>query len=194
MKESSRGERDELDQLIARYLLSNPEAVTIEIASALGKSALGRSEHTVQRRVAKMTEDGVIVQKREINDWAAIGYPFRYRIDVRVDQEALREPPSYGAPHGEEPREPVDNWRRLAQYIMKDLIPYLEEIPASKTVSKRRFSRDDLLLENVTILLGQETDLSVTVRARTPDAVLSFVVDGLRTMRGVSSTDRKSVV
>jgi hypothetical protein len=71
---------------------------------------------------------------------------------------------------------------------LRELLPFVEKIPASKTVTKKKFSRNDLILENVTILLGQQADLTVTLRARDQEAVLTFVVDGLRTMRGVRMT------
>jgi DNA-binding Lrp family transcriptional regulator len=168
-------------QLIARYFLKHPEApadrAAHELASAIGSSS------TAERRIRKMKADAILSERTTIIDWEALGYPFQYRIDVHVDQEALHEPES-----GEKPHEPVDNWRRLVQYIMKELIPFLERIPAAKTISKKRFSKDDVILENVTMLMGQQADLTVTIRARTQDAVMTFVVDGLRGMRGVKTT------
>ena len=135
-----------------------------------------------------MKADAILSERTTIIDWEALGYPFQYRIDVHVDQEALHEPEFYGAPPGEKPHEPVDSWRRLVQHVMKDLIPFVERIPAAKTISKKKFSKADVILENVTILLGQQANLTVTVRARSQDAVMMFVVDGLRAMRGVKTT------
>ena len=172
--------------MIARYFLRHPEA-TVEQATEDLASAIG-SVSTAERRIRKMKADAVLSERTTIVDWGVLGYPFQYRIDVHVDQEALHEAESYGAPPGEEPHEPVDNWRRLVQHIMKDLIPFVEKIPAAKTISKKEFLRDDVILENVTIMLGQQADLTVTLRARTQDAVMTFVVDGLRAMRGVKTT------
>lgn len=177
-------ECDEMDQLIARHYVNNPEATHAEVADALEQPL-----RTVERRISKMIERAVLVRRTDINDWAALGYPFRYRIDVHVDQEALRDPPEFGAPPGEMPKQPkeeVKDWRRLAQYIMKDLLAFVER--SNNTVTNKKISKDDLIVQNVTILLGQQADLSVTLRSRTPDAILSFVVDGLRSMRGVRAT------
>lgn len=174
-------ECDEDDQLIARHFVTNPEATETEVSEA---TRLNLTK--VQRRVSKMIEHQVLVRRTDINDWAALGYPFRHRIDVHVDQEALRDGPDYGAPKDQVPAERVDNWRSLARYVMKDLIAFVEG--CSRPVTNKKLSKNDLIVQNVTILLGQQADLSVTVRARTPDAVLSFVVDGLRAMRGVRMT------
>ena len=174
-------------QLIARYFMKHPEAPADQAARDLA-SAIGSSS-TAERRIRKMKADAILSERTTIIDWEALGYPFQYRIDVHVDQEALHEPEFYGAPPGEKPHDPIDNWRRLVQYIMKDLIPFVERIPAAKTISKKKFSKDDVILENVTILLGQQADLTVTIRARSQDAVMTFVVDGLRAMRGVRTTN-----
>ena len=173
-------------QLIARYFLKHPEAPVDQAARDLA-SAIG-SISTAERRIRKMKADAILSERTMVIDWEALGYLFQYRIDVHIDQEALHEPEFYGAPPGEKPHEAVDNWRRLVQYIMKDLIPFVEKIPAAKTISKKKFSKDDVILENVTILLGQQADLTVTVRAQSQDAVMTFVVDGLRAMRGVKTT------
>src|ERR1017187_3409023 len=180
----------DLDELIARYYVQDSEADQDGVAGAIAKDhpGPGRSSSNVLKRIAELVKERILVKRTDVIDWKAVGYPFRYRIDVHVDQDALRIGRSYGAPPGEEPQDPVDNWRRLATYIMRELLPFVEKIPASKTVTKKKFSRNDLILENVTILLGQQADLTVTLRARDQEAVLTFVVDGLRTMRGVRMT------
>jgi hypothetical protein len=123
--------------VIASYFLKHPEEAARDLASVIGSSS------TAERRIRKMKTDDILVERTNIVDWEALGHPFQYRTDVHVDQEALHEPDSYGAPPGERPDEPVDDWRRLVRYIMRDLIPYVEKTSASRTVSKRKFSRDD---------------------------------------------------
>src|ERR1035438_4921120 len=133
---------DRTDEQIARFLMLHPEGTVQEAAAVLSLS-----RPTAQRRIAKMIEDGVIAHQIAIYDWAAVGYPFRYRIDVSIDQEALREPPFFGAPSGEHPKDPVTSWRRLARYIARDLISFLEH--AHSDVVQKKISKDDLIIQDV---------------------------------------------
>jgi len=176
-------ECDELDQRIARFYVNAPKATERQVASGIKESY-----STVQDRIQKLKEAAVLGARTDVTNWAILGYPFRYRIDVHVDQEALRKDPYYGAPYGEKPDKgkEINNWHRLADYIMNELVDYVGR--QSKTVAQHQLKPSDLVVQNVTILLGQQADLSVTVRAKHPDAILSFVVDGLRAMMGVRMT------
>jgi DNA-binding Lrp family transcriptional regulator len=176
-------ECDELDQMIARQYVNSPKATEEEVATAIK-----RPYATVQHRIEKLKGAAILGKRTDITNWAALGYPFRYRIDVHVDQEALRKAPYFGAPFGVEPEKgkEINNWHRLADYIMNDLVSFVGRSP--KTVTQNKLKSSDLVVQNVTILLGQQADLSVTLRAKNPDAILSFVVDGLRAMMGVRMT------
>ena len=183
--------QQEMDRLIAKHYVHDPGATERKVAVEVAKEhpGPGWSTDTVEKRIQELFSQKILAKRTDIVDWNAVDYRFAYRVDVHLDVEALREAPDYGAPKDERPHEPVDNWRRLARYIMKDLIPFWERIPVAKTVSGTKFHNDDVILQNVTLLLGQQADLTVTLRARNQDAVLSFVVDGLRAMRGVKMTN-----
>jgi hypothetical protein len=57
-----------------------------------------------------------------------------------------------------------------------------------ETLARDSAFHDKVLVEDVHILLGGPADMSATVRARDNDAMLDFVVSGLRICEGVQQT------
>ncbi len=182
---------DEKDFRILQCLIHYPEA-TVDFIS----DKLGYSPSTVQKRLADLQAGNQrrFARVMEIRDWDAAGYPLRYRIDLKVDQIALRAGKDRGGPVNEpdEAEDPVGD---------EDGAPIHLPTPANKINSQKRLARyikqqlavlptfkDGLLCIDVTILLGQEYDMSISLRARDAEVVLEFVTKGLRFLRGVHST------
>jgi DNA-binding Lrp family transcriptional regulator len=69
----------------------------------------------------------------------------------------------------------VDSQKRLGRYVIEVL-------------AKDSAFRDRILVEDVHILLGGPADMSATVRARDNDAMLEFVINGLRVCEGIQQT------
>jgi len=190
----------EMNRLIAKHYVKDPGGKQEIIAGDIAveqeerrEDRRGWSADNIKKHIQDLTDRKVLDKHVGIMDWEEMGYPFEYRVDVHLDVETLREGPDFGAPKDESTRNsalatnPVDSWHGVAYYIMNDLIKFWERVE-KKTVSGKTFSADDLLLLDVVILLGQQADLTLTLRARDQDAVLSFVVDGLRAMRAVRMT------
>lgn len=194
MSEQPSEVRDEIDQQIARYLVADPTATDESIASSLSIH-----KNTVQRRRRTMQDEHVLAPATEVLDWRAIGFPFRYRIDIQVNPVALRDEKQGGAPEDcpdeLKPGFPINTQERLARFIRSNLVHYVTwRLKHHKEDSDRpRNEFQDfaklLIVHDVTILLGHQADLSVMVRAKTQAALRKFVTSGLRMMRGVNSTD-----
>jgi DNA-binding Lrp family transcriptional regulator len=191
--------RDELDQKLARALINNPSADD----EALAKS-LGIHKNTVQRRRRALLTEGILAPSLEIRDWGAIGFPLRYRIDIEINAQSLlggdagekrkaaRDFDASPADCPEElrPKRPVDTQERMAHYIYSDLLKYVKWRISTGQDHGNGFDNleDVLIIQDVNILLGHRADLSMIVRASHQSAVLMLVVNGLRRMRGVTST------
>lgn len=238
MARRQRPKLDDRDLEIIRQVIDNPEATVEQIAQKLPFAS-----STVQKRLAAMLETDRLARVIEVRDWTAAEFPFRYRIDLLINQIALREPAGGGPilpgsidpaiamaavlkelreakalmvlnsadSHGfnkedakailragattnmsaaleqgdddektapivlPKPIREINSQKRLAWYIKNQL----SHVPAFK---KR------LVCLDVTILLGHQYDMTVTIRARDTDAALDYVTKGLRFLRGVSAT------
>ena len=111
---------------------------------------------TAQRRILNLRIAKHLKAALIVNP-SALGFALRYRIDISVNTPNVKDQMSM---------------KELAQYIMK--------VPAQDP----RF-RDRLLVENVHIMLGGQADLSVDVRVKHHNAIVDFVTEGLRMIRGV---------
>ena len=78
-------ECDELDQMIARQYVNSPKATEEEVATAIK-----RPYATVQHRIEKLKGAAILGKRTDITNWAALGYPFRYRIDVSIKKPYVR--------------------------------------------------------------------------------------------------------
>jgi DNA-binding Lrp family transcriptional regulator len=154
---------DGKDLRIAERVIRDPRVTVEEIAEQLNQPV-----STVQKRLADLLRKGQLERMIRIADWAAIGYPLRYRIDVKTDQRQLSI--GQGGKSGEPPK--IDSQKKLATYIMRTMPKGYSGL---------------LIVQDVTLLFGQP-DLCVTVRARDHQTVFDFVTVGLRLLGGVEST------
>ena len=63
----------------------------------------------------------------------------------------------------------------------KQLCAYIKDVLA------RRY-QGRLVVLDVTILLGQQADISITLRVKEPKTILDFVTEGLRVLGGIEGT------
>ena len=183
-KKRSKSDLDEKDLSIIECVIRNPQASVEFITTQVEFAA-----STVQKRLADMLDNERLARIIQVRDWSAAGYPLRYRIDLKVDQVALRQ--NRGGPDSElpepnadeetefvrgplpRPTRPISSQKKLARYIKNQLAQHY---------------RGRLVCLDATILLGQEFDMSLTIRARDTQVILDFVTNGLRVLGGVQST------
>ena len=153
--------RDSRDIQIVRFLLREPTAEVSRISQSLNIP-----QSTVQKRLSRMEADGCVERGVKVIDWAVIGYPLHYWIDIRLNFQALRKTRTFGP-------SATNLQKQLAMLILKSTTKDLD---------------DSLFVEDVIILLGSPADLSVSIRARDHRTVLEFVTNRLRMIEGVDST------
>jgi DNA-binding Lrp family transcriptional regulator len=152
------------DQCIIEYIITNPGA-TVELIG----DKTGHPVSTVQKRLSRLFQESLLERAIRVVDWAAVGYPLSYWVNLKVDFRALQS--RSGGLKAETLR--VNSTKGLATHIMKSLsLQY----------------RGALIVQDVIILLGSPADLCVLLRARDHHAVLDFVTSGLRGLGVVEST------
>jgi DNA-binding Lrp family transcriptional regulator len=184
--------RDETDQRIARFLIDHPTATDDTIAAKLNLH-----KNTVQRRKHAMVEEKVIAPSAAVLDWAAIGFPFRYRIDIQIEPLALRHAESSDEDAGppdwpDKSARKIKSQEQFARFIQSDLVKYVawrikEGMEEDVAEGWENFA-DQVIVHDVVILLGHAADMYLTLRAKNQTAVRKFVTAGLRMMRGVHTT------
>jgi len=156
---------DDKDLRIVDSLIRDHRLTIVEVAKQLGFAP-----PTVQRRLLRLIDSGVVERGVRICDWSAVGYPLRYWIDLKVNHRALQQ--GRGGPPG---NRQVSSMRKLASYIMR-------------AVGDAYEAKRQLIVQDVTILLGSPADLSVYIRARDHHTVLDFISNGLGALGAVEST------
>lgn len=162
---------NEREQTILEYLRLNPRATYAALQVATGLKA-----YEVEWTLKAMSRKGWIEDGYRISP-TALGFPECYRVDIWVIPLKLREGCGGRAQDLDEEgrRFVVDSQKRLGRYIVEVL-------------AKDPAFRDRILVEDVHILLGGPADMSATVRAHDNDAMLEFVVSGLRVCEGIQQT------
>jgi DNA-binding Lrp family transcriptional regulator len=203
-------EIDEKDQEIIKCVIRDPQA---EIDDLARETTFPPS--TVSKRISQLQRTERIGRGFRILDWKKVGYPFRYRVDVKVNQRKLalgdggpaQGPPVPGTVHAnftiegrpvevrfsqEQPKSkvrpaelpPLPPQPEKDIYTQQELASYIKNVLGQSPAYTHQ-----LVVESVTILLGgPDADLSILVRAKEPEIILSFVTDGLRVLGGVQST------
>jgi DNA-binding Lrp family transcriptional regulator len=156
---------DKRDETLIRCIEDDPQIFLKAIPAALkaaGSEAMPYA--TVQRRVGKLTEAGILKRAFLIN-WAEAGYLVRYRVGISIDTKALKD----------ESIKEYHSQRQLADYIMTEL------------VQDERF-KNKLVVDDVFILLGGTNDLALDFFARDDKTATQFIVNGLRGLPGIRDT------
>lgn len=152
-----------LHEKVLAYFLENPHKQQKEAVAALGGSAKSAIETLIKKNS---------LSHLHIVDPAALGYVYRYRVDIWVSPRDLT---STGG--GLLKGDAVPTQESLAEYI-------LEKLPGRSSVWKQ-----NILVEDVHILLGSPADLSASIRSKSPEAMRSFVTEGLRRCLAIQRTD-----
>ena len=155
---------DEKDLKIMECVIGDPKVSVASIAKQVSVP-----ESTVQKRLSELIQEKRLERVLRVADWENANYPLRYRVDLEINQPELSI--GHGGPHDDDQK--IDTQKKLALYI-KDILP--------------KAFKGLVVVEDVTILLGQRSDLCVTVRARDHHVILEFVTNGLRNLRGIQKT------
>jgi DNA-binding Lrp family transcriptional regulator len=162
---------NEREQTILEYLRMNPRATYAAL-----QVATGLKPYEVEWTLKAMSRKGWIEDGYRISP-TALGFPECYRVDIWVIPLRLREG------NGGRSQDVDEEGRRLVVDSQKRLGRYVIEV-----LAKDPAFRDRILVEDVHILLGGPADMSATVRARDNDAMLEFVINGLRVCEGIQQT------
>jgi DNA-binding Lrp family transcriptional regulator len=211
----------ELHRRIALLLIHNPGATNNFISQKVGKhintvapivqelkqSVLSESFHVLDWEAIglglRYRVDILINQRRLLNGGGPedIG---KFLSSERVEKLFLR--------HAEN----VNSQERLARFIMYHLVDYVawrleggseaktdntakpEDTgnpvrPAKSSEALKNYT-ERIYVEDVTILLGHQADLSAAVRVHNSDVIRRFVTDGLRLLAGINSTSTSQEV
>jgi len=203
------------DQQILEFIRKNPLARETEIARAVKLSRSATHNRLVKLKKSRRLRDGMAV------DIWALGFRHRYRVDVTVNprrlkdtivsaQEALADAHGdvakarasfedddgkhKGKP-GDELLEAVSRWGRSQKGDSKP-----QEILAFHILGRGE-KHPNLIVEDVTVLLGDDADLCATVAVRAPkqeeedagqdpatEIIYAFVTGDLRSMASIEST------
>ena len=159
------GSLDAKDVRILRIVMNSPQASVEGIAGDCGIPA-----STAQKRLSFLIHNGFLERVIRIVDWAEVGYPLRFRIDIRVN---LWDAARVGG-GGRHPTVKPNALRRLALHVSR--------------LAKEEYA-DTLVVQDVIVLFGHQVDLSVALRAKNHEAVFDFVTARLRELPGVESTE-----
>jgi len=169
-KDADSEKLDEMDRMIVECVIHNPRITVHGIVQRLDEHyKTPMSESAVQKRLAELLSQRRLERVIQVRDWTAADYSFRYRVDLKADMRELRL--GRGGPPDDD--QPVDSQKKLCHYV--------------KEVLGRRY-QGRLVILDVTILLGQQADLSITLRAKDSKAILDFVTEDLRVLGGVEAT------
>lgn len=135
-------------------------------------------------KVSKLSEDqvGRLLKILRQNEWldskyivdpVVLGYRLRYRVDVKINPLSLR---GESAKLKGSKLLPNDNPQKILAAYIKDTLAL-----------DKRFS-DRVMIEDITIVMGDPADLCVTLRVKDHDDILDFVTAGLRETPGIENT------
>lgn len=167
MEQQSHEEPTEEQMQIIEAIMGDPNVTDKALASRFKMS-----EDQMQRRLSTLKDREWWNWRRVVNT-ASLGFGLRYRIDVKINPLLLRNhlPELKGRPV-----ERNDNPQKiLARYIKNTL------------ANDHRFKRR-VIVEDITIVMGDPADLCVTVRVQDHDDVFEWVTGGLRAVGGIENT------
>src|SRR4249919_1218254 len=136
------GTLDEKDVRILRAVIDSPQATVEKIAE---DCEIAMS--TTQKRLSFLIQNGFLERAIYVVDWAVVGFPLRFRIDIRVNLRDATQAEGGTRPSGAKP----NALKQLALHIFR--------------LAKKEY-RDSLIVQDVIVLFGHQVDLCVTVRAK----------------------------
>lgn len=165
------GQLSETDINILTALSVNPFAKDPEIGEVVNLDA-----STVQGRMKSLRTRGYVTKEQRLPDLAKAGVMLRYRIDMTINPRALKKSCNDG-----ELKELASNetnpQKRLAYFIRDHIAQRCKGI----------------IVEEVSILLGDPADLCATVLVPDNIAIFDFVTEQLRGLEEIQSTSTSHV-
>jgi DNA-binding Lrp family transcriptional regulator len=170
---------DDKDRRIVECLIRDPQASVSLIADQTSFPA-----STVQKHIAKLVDHEHLGRGIYVKNWAAVGYPFKSRVDIEVNRGALATgnggPPNIEQSPGDpvpillpRPAHKIYTQEQLALYIRNELC---------KVYSGK------LIIESISLLMGASADISLVIHTTEPAVVWAFVSTGLGVLGGVMNT------
>ena len=169
-RESSEAKHERKKRELLLWCLKEPTASATEL-----RSKIGVSESTMARLVRELDTENAL-QRRWVVNLDKLGWKHKYRIDVKINPRELRDNNTDIIKAGG--RWKTNNPQEmLAHHIMDQCSPRADQLLPPPVI-----------VENVSILLGDPADLSVVVRVNDPELLYPFITTDLREIEGVENT------
>jgi DNA-binding Lrp family transcriptional regulator len=130
------------------------------------------SEEQTARKIDALIAEGALTRKVVVN-LEKLGLQYKYRVDVKLNPRDLQENSDVTAAgkrwNTANPQE------MLAHYLLDEFSEDEVENPA-------------IIIEDITILLGDQADLSLIVRVRDPKKIYEFITTKCRCVLGIENT------
>src|SRR5581483_21144 len=159
-----RTEHDIKNRKILDYVRHKPNATVVEIAKTIEMKRAA-----TQKRITKLVRAHRL-KRALIVDLDALGFRYRYRVDIKIAPQTLKA--QFKVLEDKIPNPQM----RLAHHLMNAL-----EINDSERAAS-------IIIEDVSIVLGEPADLTAIVRTNDPSHILGFVTTDLRGIPGVENT------
>lgn len=113
----------------------------------------------------------------------ALGFGFKFRVDIKINPRALNRAMEKSSDDPEERglKETKEAWRLDPK---EDLNP--QEVLAYHIF--KNLAREDVIIEDVAVMLGDPADLTATVRLKDSRRMYSFITKDLRTLPSIENT------
>lgn len=166
--------QEELDRTRARKIMlhcvDNPTASIKDLAGVVKMS-----EASINRYVDELKADNSLARRWVVN-LDKLGWEYKYRVDVKINPLDLQidnaDAPKSGA------RWDTQNPQEMLAHQIMDMC---EGDP-------KQTDPPEIIIEDVTVLLGDPADLSIVLRVRNPKKLYSFITERLRCIPGVENT------
>ncbi len=152
---------DEINLAILRHIMEHPT----DRVEQIGKDReVGLEREATQKRINKLAEINALKRGIDVN-LSMLGYNERYRVDLSIDPIAIKDAKNtrFWKRAGLSSEENLQ--KRLGQYVMKMRYP-------------------NLIVEDVCVLLGHPSDLSLTIRTHDSEkahsVIFRYVTEALR--------------
>lgn len=178
MARQKREKPDGMDMQILEMLAANPLESDNSLVSHCESKDRRLSDRTVEDRLSRLRELNLLTHRMRLVDLAATGHWFRYRVDIVINSSALRRRASKEPLNGIGQQHGCQNPQERLAYFIRD------------EVAKKS---PDIIVEEVSVLMGTPADLSATVLVQNPRAIFDFVTAHLRSLQEIQSTSTSQI-
>ena len=164
---------DDMDVRILELLAENPTAQNEFI-----RSKMAMEQGTLDKRLKWLKTKHYLADWQRLADLPATGQRLRYRIDIKINPRKLKKRLSAEDFVALSAKYTTDNPQKLLGYYIRDVIA-------------NRCS--GIIVEEVSILLGDPADLCATVLVLKHGDIFDFITEHLRTLDEVENTSTSHV-